>query len=375
MENSYLLEDVPRELLVNEKMRQAYKVLEFLFKVNEPLGESQWLEKRRESVGGSDTSTILGINSFAGSSPVQVYLSKIKGDSKSTASTSRGHYLEPYVLQQYAEKNKQHIVIKPAPDGMSRMFKHPDKDYIHGTPDGFIITRDGRIGILEFKTADSNGLYKWQAGLPEMYMIQVQQYLDVLQANVDEFFTLDEPLFAEIAYLLGDSYDCIPFVERDDKRVELIHQAIDEFWHNNILKRITPEPSIFQDVKDLYKEVIEASEMEATEEVVDLIQAIAYIDEKIAALKEPVKRYEDMKDKAKTLLGSLVEDYETVMFDDQPIVTWKKDKNGTRVMRLKPKNVEYVIKCREEQGEELADEQYMTEEPMEDWSHNDPMEL
>ena len=80
----------------------------------------EWLDARRNGIGGSDASAILGLNPY--SSPLKVYLDKIgKGEEQETNEAMRqGTDLEPYVAERFTKETGKKV------KRCNKILQHPD---------------------------------------------------------------------------------------------------------------------------------------------------------------------------------------------------------------------------------------------------------
>lgn len=137
---------------------------------------TQWLEERRQGIGGSDVAAILGLSPWK--TPFQLYQEKRgeSGDFSGNDRTDWGSRLEPTIRQWYADTTGRVVMV---PNGIIKSPQHP---YMQASLDG--LTECGRI--VEIKTARSG--QDWGEpgtdAIPEYYLTQVHHYMAVTGLEV-----------------------------------------------------------------------------------------------------------------------------------------------------------------------------------------------
>ena len=112
-----------------------------------------WLKSRKAGVGGSDMSTILGLNSFQ--TPYELWLEKTGRVEPEAISDKwaviRGNALENELRKRFRANHPEMLVT----DGTDKQFISREKPYLRASLDGILQGKDGSFGILEIKTATS----------------------------------------------------------------------------------------------------------------------------------------------------------------------------------------------------------------------------
>lgn len=134
----------------------------------------EWLDLRRNGIGGSDAGTIMGVNKYK--NIVQLWEEKT-GRGKETFKSElaqRGNDLEPFIRQAYKIDNPDKKINE-----VNKMYVHSKYDFIRANLDGEI-EYNGKKGILEIKTTTINNyeIYKkeWLNNIPESYKYQILHY-------------------------------------------------------------------------------------------------------------------------------------------------------------------------------------------------------
>lgn len=143
---------------------------------------AEWLEARKNRIGGSDAACIVGMNPYRSN----VELWEIKTGQVEAEDISD----KPYV--KYGSEAEQHLrelfkldfpqyKVSYVEDNMWLNSKYP---FAHASLDGWLEDEQGRKGILEIKTTNilqSMQKEKWKNRIPDNYYIQVLHYLMVTE--------------------------------------------------------------------------------------------------------------------------------------------------------------------------------------------------
>lgn len=128
------------------------------------LSREQWLELRRNSIGGSDASTVMGLNPY--SSKLTLFADK-KGllpEKEDTERMKLGRDLENYVAQRFSEETGKKVKRS------GYMWQHPMYDFITVNVDREI---DGEDSFLEAKTTMNYEKHDYDSGeIPPYYYAQ-----------------------------------------------------------------------------------------------------------------------------------------------------------------------------------------------------------
>lgn len=184
----------------------------------------QWLEFRTKGVGGSDMSTILGLNPY--STPYDLWLEKTNRQQPEDISGKwaivKGNALEVELRRRFRQLHPEYQVI----DGTDISLVSKTYPLMHASLDGFVYDEaSDSWGILEIKTANANrGRTDWHddAGeliAPDYYMAQVTHYMAVTGFRWGYFY-------ADI----GESEPVEVRFERDEDDVNAVIHAAEDFW-------------------------------------------------------------------------------------------------------------------------------------------------
>lgn len=185
--------------------------------------EAAWLKSRSHGVGGSDMSTILGLNKY--SSPYDLWLEKTKRvepeDISDKWAIVKGNALENELRKRFRAQHPEMLVT----DGTDKQFISREKPYLRASLDGILQKENGDFGILEIKTASSRRAGDWHdedgnLRIPPYYLAQVEFYALVTGWT-----------WGYVYAAIGDDEPVeIPF-EADVEDMAAIDKAAADFWH------------------------------------------------------------------------------------------------------------------------------------------------
>ncbi len=187
---------------------------------------AEWHQKRRDGIGGSDVSSLLGLSKWT--SPGELYALKLglRKPSPSGPAAERGTRLEPDIVRLFAERTGM-----PVGPGVE-FLRHAafPRIPIQANTDGTILLAEP--GVFEAKTAGDttqNADFFRHHRIPTNYAIQIQTYLAATGMQ-----------WGAIAGMVGprDSYDWDPEAceffmlrfTRNNEAIALIEKACEEFW-------------------------------------------------------------------------------------------------------------------------------------------------
>ena len=190
----------------------------------ETTARDKWLEERRDGIGASEVSTVLGLNPF--DTPLQLALRK-RGeipDKEETEAMRMGHKLEPVVAELYVEETGRETRY-PGPYAIQRS---PDHPFLHATldrlvwkvPDHPVDTDCHRTaGDLQIKTVGAHMAHHWEDVVPLGVQAQVQAEMAVAELS-----------WGSVAALIGGQRFLWKDIERNDSFIAVMVEAVQEFW-------------------------------------------------------------------------------------------------------------------------------------------------
>lgn len=187
------------------------------------LSYEEWLQYRKQGIGGSDAGAICGLNPY--SSPMSVYYDKIREDVKETDNEAmrQGRDLEDYVARRFMEATGKKVRRANA------IFQHEAHPFMLANVDRMVA---GEHAGLECKTANSFQSSRWKDGeIPAHYLIQCFHYMAVTGA---------EAWYLAVVILGREfQYRRIP---RDEEIIENLIRIESDFWNNHVQAGVIPEP-------------------------------------------------------------------------------------------------------------------------------------
>jgi putative phage-type endonuclease len=267
-------------------------------------GTIEWLKERQKGIGGSDVAAILGLNEF--STALDVYEQKIAENPveiEENPKMKAGKRMEATIAKWYAEENNRKVQRR------NDIIWHKTIPYLFVSLDRMIVMQDEMTpGILECKNTTSLYFKSWDP-LSDYVMMQVQHQLDVTGWA-----------WAVVAVLVdGWDFRLIP-VEPDPKLIAEKNKILANFWTNNVLKRIPPEPMSESDIKKLYPEIKQGEVLEVTEDAYRLSRYLLDV-------KAVIKESEEKEKKLSTALKLILLDKEIATYQNKVIFTWKQQKS------------------------------------------------
>lgn len=251
--------------------------------------EDVWLAERKNGIGASEASAILGFNRY-GKGAADVYLGKISEVPPLEGLRFEiGHELEPFVARKFQQCFPGIVTV-----ASQQLLAHPDMPYIRATPDCFIV-KDGDMenaGLLEIKTtfaytADTdwpctNGteiikdcfLAGEDDSPPDDVIIQWQQQAFVTGLT-----------WGYIAVQIGNSKAIYYPMEYDKELFEgMMLPKLSDFWLNHVATKTPPPLGGTESSKRLIDMMYPASDAVVPKEIEDLSGELITIDPAEAAL-------------------------------------------------------------------------------------------
>lgn len=201
----------------------------------------EWLAQRRTGLGGSDIPNIMGLG-FG--NPYDTFLDKIGvKETEQNEAMEWGNRNEQAVADKYQE---MHPEVKLEDTGL-KIFRHPDHEWMLATPDRIVIPLDGSKQYgLEIKTTSAWMGKKWGEAdtddVPDMYIIQVQWYMDV--KGFDRW---------DLAVLIGGNEYREYIITHNTKLSNVLFKKAQEFWEIYVLQESPPPMDGSEDAKNFLK--------------------------------------------------------------------------------------------------------------------------
>ena len=196
-----------------------------------------WLEARKKGIGGSDASSVAGVNPWT--SAYQLWLDKTDPKPRELEQSWNlyfGHAAEPIIREWFAQKNEKTVVL----DGTGYMFRQKHDTWLLADFDGFIKEPDEPWRILEIKTSRSWADWHDEEGnwtIPVQYMAQADHYMAVTG--------FDQVVF--VVMINGYEPQVLRW-NRDSERITRLIDAEKDFWKNHVQKGVSPAVETIEDI-------------------------------------------------------------------------------------------------------------------------------
>jgi putative phage-type endonuclease len=262
------------------------------------MSKEQWVQSRKDSIGGSDAASLLGLNPY--SSPYVLWAEKTGAiepeDISDKEAVRLGVFLEPYVAQRFSEITGKKVRRE------NYILKNSDYPWAHANVDRLVI---GEKAGLECKTTSALNLKKFKGGeYPANYYCQCMHYMAV--TGYDKWY---------LAVLIGNHDFRIFEILRDEDEIAALMDAERQFW--DCVTSHTP-PAV--DGLPATGKTIEALHTD-TGETVDLTPVCANIRQYLA-LKAQIKGLEEQLEAAANGIKAFMGDAGKGIYGDTT-VNWR----------------------------------------------------
>lgn len=263
----------------------------------------EWLAERQNGIGASEAAAACGLDPYR--QPLDLFLAKrgrIVEEEEPTDAQRLGHALEPVVLSEYEHRTGIKVAIPPG------MFRSVERPWQFASLDGIAMT--DKPFPLNAKTTTWRSRHEFgddgTDDLPEAYLLQAQQEMDVYGADVAQY-----PVLFDARHLR------IYTIERHDVLIGNIRECTKELWER-IQNGDPPEPHWeHPGVLDTVKRAHAINKGKVIELSPELTEAWRHIK----AMKDQIKEMEEAVDRQKAvLLHQLGDAYRAKMADGQELV-------------------------------------------------------
>ena len=260
-----------------------------------------WLEYRRQGIGGSDASVVCGISRYK--SPVELWVEKTDQLPAQEAGESAywGTQLEALVRAEFTKRTG--IEVKQ----VNQLLQSEEYPFMLANLDGVCDVPDVGPCIFEAKTASAFKGDEWEDAIPDEYQLQIQHYMAVTGYQG-----------AYIAVLIGGNTFRWKFVERDEELISMLIELEAAFW--NHVQDMTPPPldgseASAKFLSERFPNSVPKSQITLPNTATDLL---AQYDEAWEELEVVTER----KQKAENLLKEMLGENEIGTAGDR-VITWK----------------------------------------------------
>jgi len=175
------------------------------------MSHEDWLMHRKNAVGGSDASTVVGLNPY--SSVYELWADKLGRipPKEENEAMRLGHDLEEYVARRFTEKTGKRVRRKNA------IIYNEQYPFAHANVDRLVVGEDAG---LECKTTSVLNLSKFRDGeYPATYYVQCQHYMMVT----------GKPKWYLAVLVLGREFLWFE-IARNDEDIAALADAEKDFW-------------------------------------------------------------------------------------------------------------------------------------------------
>lgn len=183
----------------------------------------EWLEYRKQGIGGSDASVVCGVSRYK--SPVELWMEKTNQfqAQESGEPAYWGAQLEPLVRAEFTRRTGIEVIHR------NELLQSEEHPFMLANLDGICEHPDFGPVIFEAKTASAYKAGEWESTIPDEYQLQIQHYMAVTGYKG-----------AYIAVLIGGNTFKWRFVERDEELIAMLIELESAFW--NHVQEGTPPP-------------------------------------------------------------------------------------------------------------------------------------
>ncbi|MDB8793028.1 YqaJ viral recombinase family protein [Romboutsia sp. 1001216sp1] len=307
------------------------------------MSKYEWLKERGKGIGGSDASSVVGLNPYKSS--VSVYLEKLSYiknninniDDKTINSILNkntqhiedtiytnykmelGNKLKDFVAREFALKTNKKV------RNINGILKNDKYPFAIANIDRAIV---GEKAFLECKVSGSYFKGEWKNGVPINYKVQCYHYMAVTGAT-----------HCYVAALIGNEDLVIHKIDRDEEIIEDIMKLEKMFWEKCVLGDNIPIP----DGSDDYSKVLKNLYKESKEEEIILFEKENYLnryDDVVGLIKE----LDSEKKAIEQYIQSQMKEYEIAYIGDRKISWKKQSKNILDSKRLKKEHPDLAKK-------------------------------
>lgn len=268
--------------------------------------EQVWLAMRRTGLGGSDASTLLGMNRME--APIELWEDKTGRvplvDGYLSEEAEMGKLLEPVVRARFARIHKFEVRLA----GMFRSTRYP---WMFANPDGLVVTDDGLEGY-EGKTCSIWVGPQW--GTPDEPLVA-----DHAELQAQWCMAVTGLTGWWVACLIAGQRNVYRYVQRDEGLIADLVDVSKHWWETYVEGDIEP----LADGSDAYTEHLRKrfrSSNGAVEVSAEEFDELARLRQKLDQAEKDAKRDNEQ---LKNLVRRKIGDAEELRCGDKVLATWK----------------------------------------------------
>lgn len=268
--------------------------------VEEMQDRKKWEAMRNIGIGGSDASTIAGINRWK--SPYQLWLEKTGQVEPEDISYNEYVYWGTVLEQLVADRFCELTGKKVRKCGMMQSLTH---EFMLANVDRLVV---GENAGLECKTANGFKAKEWEGdNIPDSYYLQCQHYMAV--TGCEKWY---------IACLIGGNHFVWKEIPRNEEDITALIEAEGAFWEDNVKVGLMPDvdgsKSCSQALAERFPGGVTDS-ITLPKEADELLNEIDELNEAADRIKDQI---ESKKNSIKLMLGD-----NEIAYAGERKVTWK----------------------------------------------------
>lgn len=270
----------------------------------ENMAQNQWLEYRKQGIGGSDVAAVCGLSRWK--SPMGIWMEKTGQVESEPAGEAAywGTMMEPIVRQEFITRTGLQV------NQVKAILQHKRFPFMLANLDGVLIDPERGEGVFEAKTAGTYSAAEWEKGIPDAYALQVQHYMEVTGLN-----------FVYVAVLIGGNNFQWRLIERDEGVIDLLVSIESRFWRL-VEQKIPPDIDGSKASVELLNRLYPNGAKSSIELPSDALALIVQYEE----AQQEEKRLSEVKDLAANKLKAMLEEHELGQIGDR-LVSWKSVKS------------------------------------------------
>lgn len=262
---------------------------------------ADWLEYRKQGIGGSDASVVCGISRYK--SPVELWMEKTNQIPCQEAGEAAywGTQLEAMVRTEFSKRTGVEV------RRVFQLLQSAEHPFMLANLDGVCEHPDLGTCVFEAKTASAYKAGEWDDAIPDEYMLQIQHYMAVTGYQG-----------AYIAVLIGGNTFRWRFVARDEGLIASLIELEADFW--NHVKDGTPPP--LDGSNAVARFLSEQFPSSAPQSQIILPDTAAELLRQYDAACEQLENITQQKQQVENLLKQMMGENEIGKLENH-IVTWK----------------------------------------------------
>jgi putative phage-type endonuclease len=321
-----------------------------LVRIDKESAYDEWLNFRMNGLGASEIGTLMGVNSFK--SPAELYYQKIgliPQKVEPNMPMFMGTILEQTIANMYEHYDgDEQTMISNYTAGVRVRQLYEPKGYIVNdlfphmffSPDRLVTTKQIRArgesinlenvdSIAEIKTISNWHAKQWEGGIPPSYYLQLQTYM----------MGLGVPKGALVVLKDGRDFSIHEY-EADEEIISNIISISENFWERVLLGRqamaegrdydqYAPPP----DGSEAYREYLDQRFSNPEDKTVASTPEVDSQILEYQRLSGEISGLEDQRRFCSNFIKTHMGDF-SLLVSDMAKVTWRPNKNGTRVFRV-----------------------------------------